>query len=291
MNMENENPLIDLKSLTEPLSKLVDALSTGMGNLYSPFGTVRQAKADAEAKIIHAVADSEVLSLQQRAVHRVEYLETQRQLNLEKISVEAAKEMPSLISNESVSKDWILQFFDAAKDVCDDDMQKLWGRLLAEEVAKPDSYSKRTLHFLKTMDKTEAVGFSNFCRFAFADSHGWNFIFGSDVTSERMAELQNNIDFVSHFMHTGLISSNTLTKVSSINNAKIKYFGDEFDVTAPEEPKSGLGYVYDRVSFTQIGQELSTIVKCEPVDGYAEQISEYLEKELSIVLSPRVAEA
>jgi hypothetical protein len=61
------NPLISLENLTEPLTKLVEVVAAGIGTLYAPFGTVRQAEADAKAKVILAKANTEVLSLQQRA--------------------------------------------------------------------------------------------------------------------------------------------------------------------------------------------------------------------------------
>ena len=53
MLSDMSNPLVDLKGLSEPLTKLVEVVSQGIGTLYSPFGTVRQAKADAKSKIIH----------------------------------------------------------------------------------------------------------------------------------------------------------------------------------------------------------------------------------------------
>ncbi len=42
-------------------------------------------------------------------------------------------------------------------------MQKLWGKILAEEVAHPDSYSIRALNTLRILKKSEAEKFSNLC--------------------------------------------------------------------------------------------------------------------------------
>ena len=67
-------------------------------------------------------------------------------------------------------------------------MQKLWGRLLAGEVASPQSYSKRTLQFLKTLSKREAAAFERYCGFAVADSNGWHFIFDCELTHKEMAK-------------------------------------------------------------------------------------------------------
>lgn len=282
----SENPLVDLEHLTEPLTKLVEVVAAGMGTLYAPFGTVRQAKADGQAKIIRAETDAVVLSLQQRARHRLEYIESRRQANLEHIAVEASAALPTVVSGDSVDEDWILQFFENAQDVCDSDMQKLWGRLLAGEVASPNSYSKRTLQFLKTMDKQEAVAFTNYCGFSVTDSNGWHFIFGGEITFEETTKVFDNLAFASHFENIGLITHGK-RYLSSLNGETLTYFERTFSVATPPKPiDSSLEYVYDHSSFTQTGQELRHIVDAKAVPGYMDRVSEYLREELNIVLSP-----
>ena len=279
------NPLISLENLTEPLTKLVEVVATGMGRLYAPFGTVHQAKADAEAKVILAKADAEVLSLQQRARHRLEYIESRRQANLEHIAVEASQALPYVVSGDTVDDDWILQFFENAQDVCDADMQKLWGRLLAGEVASPNSYSKRTLQFLKTMDKQEAVAFEIFCGFAVAHSER-HFVFDCGPTPEEMAKAFDNLDFAAHFLNIGLIADK-LCHVSSLDNETLRYFGETYTVKTPPKPTDGLlEQVYAQSSFTQTAQQLRQIVDAKPVPNYMDRITEYLADELKIMLSP-----
>ena len=282
-----DNPLISLDNLTQPLTKLVEVVSKGIGTLYAPFGTVRQAKADAQARIIRAKADAKVLSLQQRAHNRLQYIETRRQANLEGIAVEASRALPNVVSDESLDEDWILQFFENAQDVSDAEMQRLWGRLLAGEVASPRTYSKRTLQFLKTMDKQEAVAFVKYCGFAFADSGGWYFVFDSEITRSEMARLLDNVDYPSHFANIGLVTPREFHHLSALDDQTLTYFGKTFTVKTPPKPTHGsLEYVYDHVSFTQTGQELRTIVDAKPVANYVEKISQYLAAELKITISP-----
>jgi hypothetical protein len=286
------NPLVSLDNLTEPLTKLVEVVSTGIGALYAPFGTVRQAKSDACAKIILARADVEVLSLKQRAQHRLEYIESKRQANLERIAVEASQMLPDVVSDVPVDEDWILHFFENAQDVCDAEMQQLWGRLLANEVATPQSYSKRTLQFLKTMDKQEALAFASLCSFAFADSTGWHFIFACDLTRQKLRKAFDDLDFASHFTNIGLMSPHQLHHLSSLDGQTLAYFDNIYVVKTPPKAVDGsLEYVYDHCSFTQTGQELRRIVDAKPVPGYVEQLSQYLADELKITLSPSTSAA
>lgn len=66
-----ENLIVDLKNLSKPLTKLVEVVATGIGTLYAPFGTVRDAKASAKARIIHAKTDIEIAGLYARAESRL----------------------------------------------------------------------------------------------------------------------------------------------------------------------------------------------------------------------------
>ncbi|HAS8313071.1 TPA: DUF2806 domain-containing protein [Vibrio vulnificus] len=115
----------NIDKLSEPVTKLIEVTSAGIGKLYHPLGIVRQAKADAKAKIIIAKADAEIAELNKRANERVEHREMLRQNNIENVVSIAANEMPTEVSENPVDVDWTLQFFDAAQDVCDNDMQLL----------------------------------------------------------------------------------------------------------------------------------------------------------------------
>lgn len=60
-------------------------------------------------------------------------------------------------SSESyVDKDFINQFFDIVGDVSNEDMQRVWTKLLAGEIKNPGKFSLRTLQKLKTISSDEA---------------------------------------------------------------------------------------------------------------------------------------
>ena len=70
------------------------------------------------------------------------------------------------IADESPDDDWINRFFSSAQEVSSDDMQTLWGRILAGEVKQPGSYSLRTLDFLRNLTASEAKAFEELGRYA-----------------------------------------------------------------------------------------------------------------------------
>lgn len=59
-------------------------------------------------------------------------------------------------SSEPVDDDWLSTWRDHASKVSSEDLQRLWGSVLAGEVKNPGQYSLRTLDFLRTLSRNEA---------------------------------------------------------------------------------------------------------------------------------------
>lgn len=58
--------------------------------------------------------------------------------------------------NRSVDEDWLFSWREYAGRVSGEDLQRLWGSVLAGEVKSPGRHSMRTLEFLKSISKPEA---------------------------------------------------------------------------------------------------------------------------------------
>ncbi|MBA6421117.1 DUF2806 domain-containing protein [Pseudomonas sp. 5Ae-yellow] len=291
-----DKSLMDLEGMSQPLTKLVEVVADGVGGLYAPFGTVRAAKADAKAMIIRTQAENEAASLRDRAKGRLEYRESIRQENIESISVKAAGELPTEVSDKPVDKDWILQYLNRAQDVSDSDMQLIWARILAGEVASPGSYSKRTLQSLETLDKEEAIAFTKLCSLAHKEEQGWNLLFDDDYIRSCAAEALNSNSYIDHFITIGLIGSEKYSPGNSdISGTKLSYFGEHFELVGPkvkQTPNLKLELLQLPVSFrvfTQIGQQLSQISGAEPnpdfMHGWSEYIKEKLEIDVRVIIS------
>jgi hypothetical protein len=87
--------------------------------------------------------------------------EIERNVNLNQIAL-YAEEQGQKISDEEVSdkeidSDWIHKWRENAQDITDEHMRRLWGRILADEAKAPGSYRMRTLDFLRTLDKQDAL--------------------------------------------------------------------------------------------------------------------------------------
>jgi|GEM_PF-2822818 len=77
-----------------------------------------------------------------------------------KVTAETLKDIPDeKISDREVDDDFFMRWRREAKVIGNKDLQTIWGRLLAEEIAEPDSISFRTLDIIKNISNKEAICF------------------------------------------------------------------------------------------------------------------------------------
>lgn len=68
----------------------------------------------------------------------------------------------------SIDEDWLFAWRDYAGRVSNDDLQRLWGSVLAGEVKSPGKHSIRTLDFLRALSKSEAELIERLAQFVVA---------------------------------------------------------------------------------------------------------------------------
>lgn len=170
----------DVLGLSEPLTKLIETVSTGMGMLYEPIHLKRLAKARAEEiKLISdaviensnlpinyqhgevGIDSTDVENLLRRVQQRVLQEEITKQQNIDSIVSNAAEELSGKqqVAKEPVDADWATRFINIAKEIRSDDMQHIWGKILAGEIENPGSFSLRTLDCIRNISQTEAMAF------------------------------------------------------------------------------------------------------------------------------------
>src|SRR5690554_3131042 len=94
-------------------------------------------------------------TLDERTQSRIDFKEAKKQLNLESVTAYAAEQLKDEppVTDEPIDEDWKTRFFNIAEEVSNEEMQALWGRILAGEIKKPKSYSLRTLEVLRNLSK------------------------------------------------------------------------------------------------------------------------------------------
>lgn len=72
-------------------------------------------------------------------------------------------------SDEAVDSDWLLRWRNSAGSVSSENLQSLWGQVLAGEVKTPGSFALRTIAFLKNLSAREAKAIELVAPFVIGD--------------------------------------------------------------------------------------------------------------------------
>lgn len=94
--------------------------------------------------------------------------EARREINTSKAVIyaeEALSNDSQTPPDRSIDDDWLFTWRDYVGGVSTEDLQQLWGKVLAGEVKSPGSYSLRTLEFLRGLSKDEAEHISSLASF------------------------------------------------------------------------------------------------------------------------------
>lgn len=95
-----------------------------------------------------------------------------REINVAKAVIHAEAVLKDDVQEPPQSKvndDWLFRWRDYAGDVSSDELQTIWGRLLAGELKSPGSYSLRTLEFIRNLSSQEAKEIAELSQFVIAD--------------------------------------------------------------------------------------------------------------------------
>lgn len=82
---------------------------------------------------------------------------------------ESLYEDPQTPSDRNIDDDWLFVWRENAGRVTNEDLQKLWGGVLAGEIKSPGSYSIRTLDFIRTLSRTDAEQISKLAIYVIED--------------------------------------------------------------------------------------------------------------------------
>lgn len=230
-------------------------------------------KAVAKASAETAVGDPHLLD---RALSRYVADLHRKQENREAVASKAVEELvtsPASVESSGPSDDWLNVFGEYAEKASSEELRQTWGRVLAGEIRKPNSFSLRTLQFLSVLDKptAEAVETILSCcfegRYALWESPVQGSLF-SQLNLGRLAGVINQVD-----------ADTSHTKTFDESGRIVFAFGDVC-LVADGEPRADVQI--DCSSLSLVGRELYPIIKPSPSEGAISQLV------LSLQAEPRV---
>ena len=322
---------VDIK--VPALEKLLDYAASGIGSVAGSMLAPWKASRDARAKLISAQGEVEaerilaegragtmqIISAAQADARsalvssdaavqgeitipdvvnqRIQFQEKKRQANIGSVVRNAALELgDGNVQDHEVDHDWTARFFNDVQDVSSEEMQKLWGKVLAGEVERPGSHSIRTLTVLKNLDKTVATLFRNLCSTCVSIRPDGIRSIDTRVPSLGGDAGDNALkDYGLDFRNLNVLNEHELI-ISDYNSSSdirvsigisvppvavrlpFRFQGKYWQLVPSTQRDLGKEFRLSGVALTNSGEELSRIVDLEPADQYAQDLRGYFEK-------------
>lgn len=265
---------MDNNNLSDAMRKLYNCVSTGLGAVMLPQEVrnildkeVAQLSMSEEGdNIVNGSLQlyydgqeslNEVRDVYKRTCSRMLYQEMRKQVNIESVvnKAKAILDVEEEVSQEEVNEDWLIRFFNSVQDVSAEEMQILWGRILAGEIKLPNSFSLRTMDAMTKISQEEAKLFEEMSAYI-VDYNGTKAILGYGELNDKYSINYGNIVLLNE---CGLMESSMMNLKLGVRekiNPHIMY-GTKFLKIDLQDNKKIEIPIY---RLTRIGQDILKII-------------------------------
>lgn len=282
--------------VSKATAKLIETIAAQLGqgmqsanNWLEVRGQIAAARGANAIESLNAVAEHESklfkMQSQDERAAAFQSIQAHRRLrNIESVLALAGEQTQNVpsehVSDKKVDPDWMTQFFNGAQDVSNEDMQKLWARLLAGEVNQPGSFKLRTLETLKSLSKEDGDAFARICSVVWRGSlagEEWAFTDAQWVHGEpqgKSSPLAFNYSDCLSLEECGLISvaSTYSTIWMPPSGFFLRYFGSGYLFRNEKLTDDRVQVNAGTFHLTTAGKELTSVVQGERSETYLSAI-------------------
>jgi len=258
---------LNLGAFAPTATTLVEKIDNAMGGLFLPWQKCRIAKADAKIALMQTETKIKISGLERRALSRFVKEEAKKQENIEEITRLALPQVEEGARPQDVDDDWIMNFFEKCRIISNENMQRLWAKVLAGEANNPGAFSKRTIGLLSEMSQNDALIFCNLCSFCLDVCGTALFIY----PPYKIVYYDNGINESStkHLHSLGLIHYDLwggARKDGLPQKFEIKYFDRRIGISFLDNSDHTLDLGV--ATLTQAGLELFSLCPTSSIDGF-----------------------
>lgn len=221
------------------------------------------------------------------------------QVNLDLISQNAASEIRDASdssdpsgpdqSDESISDDWLNAFETEARQKSTEEMQALFGRILAGEIRRPGTFSTRTIRILGSLDQNTAELFVRLCSMCVTSQSRDTRVpsLGGNAGDNALQSYGMGFSILNLLNEHGLVISDynswyEFTPCSAFGGeiqiavcVPLSYQGKYWNLMPMSSDRVNSKLRIHGVALTQSGRELSNIVELEPLDSYSRELGRF----------------
>lgn len=267
-------------------------------------GTAAQIRAQTKARVALIGKSGQILSDQltvpeqfaEAASHKVAQKIVREKLNVQKISSIAyedlkcgSKSHDDSSAESIISDDWLNTFEREAATKSSEEMQLLFGKILAGEIRAPSSFSIRTIQLMGQLDSVVAKVFADFCAMTVTIESNGDTVDsrvispGHDVTSNPLREYGISYKNLQLLQEYGLIAAELATSMnytSSILRPSTRvhpfiYQGSQWVLEPIGEREKSATISVTGAVLTSVGKELSRVVDVVPNSRYTAALRNY----------------
>lgn len=291
--MEPENPGLEVaKAFVEGAAKEgTNKLSEFLGGLV-PFWGLKKKAVDAYVQDIKQSNLSPEAKMMAIANTKKTYRELKNQSKIIEIAQADFADGLNIDTDSLRDNELILRLIDSSKFVSDEDLQLLWGKVLAGELEHPGNTPKNIVRIMSELSKENATAFYNLCSLQIeilADTGSDIEHFGREMMvflpSNCLQEMNINLNVIEELEQLGLINLSSSgysrpipSKYSYIHIA----YGDHV-ITASSFKN---GFPIGQIRLTRAGHYISRFSPVHYNQQHMEEINNYLVNTAHIEVSP-----
>lgn len=278
------------------VSKAVTKFQEILQKIFNPHWTKKQADADAYAderklQTIRDNPDMDIVyrdgalnarkrtpeALAYRAEQRVLAESIRQEANLENVLEVAANEVSQMsdVSDKLVDEDWLARLFQIVKDVSSEEMQLVWGKILAGEIKEPGNFSFRTLETVRNLSQSDAEMFQKIIPLVIA--HGSSKCILSDTKT--LTKYNVALSDVLILAECGLINLESLVlQLYVTNTMKSLIYTDSRLLLVAGSDEKEKKVTFGVYPLTKVGGELYNILSHSPNEQYIFDVADQIIK-------------
>ena len=212
-----------------------------------------------------------------------EFKRLKNQKAVAQIALDNAKEGTDFSEKSGVNEEWFERYMDAAKFVSSEDMQLIWGKILAGEFEKPGSTPPNMIRILSEMTPELAKDFSIICCMTVSLRE----IKGNGFTDIEQRMIIVPYNHFRNFCRTFGLGLRVLSELDALGVIKLNSKGYKYRASHRrkiliyvekkfEIIESNTWLPTGNVFLTSVGESLRRIIQTFEIDCYNEMVKEYM---------------
>nr|DAY81335.1 MAG TPA: Protein of unknown function (DUF2806) [Caudoviricetes sp.] len=279
-NTQNGLVNVNLQPVADVANNLIDKFCNAVGWMATPRGKGKDFEAAVQIYIQEIQADDTLPPLVRAAKITHARKDIKEYINIQEILKHAQNYYRIECGHDGPLDDsWAMFFYDKAKNVTQDDVRIVWGKLLAGECCNPGSVPKQLVLALSLMDKKDVDSFNCLCQFCMTRKERGivkETQLMINLDDEKIAENNLNSDRLLSLEGLGLINTMADTYCLKLDEderyGEYEYHGKEVHIIPPD----GVHELYQGdIALTEAGKALASLIVVDPIDGFVEYLQRY----------------